>query len=106
MSSCPLQRSLGRIKYGTHCWSVRIKISVRLKKKKECGVEGWGDVEGEVWSLLGGLLRSGRGEVSVVCFVHNSTYTLIRQKCLTVCDSGSRYCGEQRLLALLVRDLI
>ena len=57
MSSCPLQRSLGRIKYGTHylnrhwrvciivhsascywplhlcvtygCWSVRIKISVR-----------------------------------------------------------------------------
>ena len=58
MSSCPLQRSLGRIKYGTHylnrhwrvyiivhsascnwplhlcviygCWSVRIKISVRL----------------------------------------------------------------------------
>ena len=61
MSSCPLQRSLGRIKYGTHylnrhwrvciivhsascnwplhlscvtcgCWSVRIKISVRWAK--------------------------------------------------------------------------
>ena len=39
----------------------------------ECGVEGWGDVEGEVWSLFGGLLKFGRGEVSAVCFVHNST---------------------------------
>ena len=40
------------------------------------------------------------------CFVHDSTYTLIRQMCLTVYNSASRCCGEQRLLALLVRDLI
>ena len=62
----------------------------------ECGVERYGDVEGEVWSPSGGLLRSGRGEVSVVCFVHNSTNTLIRQKCLTVCNSASRFCGSRR----------
>ena len=29
----------------------------------EGGVVGLGDVEGEVWSLSGGLLRSGRGEL-------------------------------------------
>ena len=58
-------------------------------------------MEGEVWSLSG-LLRSG-GEVSAACFVHD---TLKRQTCLTVCNSASRCSGEQRLLALLVRDLI
>ena len=44
--------------------------------------------------------------MSAACFVHDSTYTLMRQTCLTVCNSASRCCGEQRLLALLVRDLI
>ena len=54
------------------------------------GVVGLGDVEGEVWSLSGGLLRSGRGEVSAACFLHDSTYTLMRLTCLTVCNSASR----------------
>ena len=40
------------------------------------------------------------------CFVHDSTYTLMRQMCLTVCNSASSCCGEQRLLALPVRDPI
>ena len=46
--------------------------------------------------------------MSAACFVHDSTYTLMRQTCLTVCNSAPRCCGEQRLLAeaLLVRDLI
>ena len=52
------------------------------------------------------LLRSGRGEVSAACFVHDSTYTLIMQTRLPDCNSVCRCCGEQRLLALLVRDLI
>ena len=44
--------------------------------------------------------------MSAVCFVHDSTYTLMRQTRLLVCYSVCRCCGEQRLLALLVRDLI
>ena len=44
--------------------------------------------------------------MSAACFVHDSTYTLMRQTCLTVCNSVSRCCGEQRLLSLLVRDMI
>ena len=52
-------------------------------------------------------MRSGRAEVSAACFVHDSTLnTLMRQMCLTVCNSVSRCRREQRLLALLVRDLI
>ena len=44
--------------------------------------------------------------MSAACFVHDSTHTLMRQTCLTVCNSASMCCGKQRLLALLVRDLI
>ena len=36
--------------------------------------------------------------MSAACFVHDSTYTLMRQTCLTVCNSASRCCGEQRML--------
>ena len=42
----------------------------------------------------------------MACFVHDSTYTVMRQTCLAVCNSASRCCGELGLLALLVRDLI
>ena len=44
--------------------------------------------------------------MSAACFFHDSAYSLMRQTCLTVCNLASRCCGEQRLLALLVRDLI
>ena len=44
--------------------------------------------------------------MSAACFVYDSTYTLMRQTCLMVSNSASRYCGEQRLMPLLVRDLI
>lgn len=42
-------------------------------------VVGKGDVEGEVWSLSGGLLRSRRSEVSAACFVHDGSDTLRRE---------------------------
>ena len=81
--------------------------SLLKKKKKKRGRSGRvGGRRGRSLEPVKSLFRSGRGEVSAACFVHDSTYTLMRQTRLPVCNSVCRCCGEQRLLALLVRDLI